>query len=313
MTSDIEHKLAFASLVCPLTGQSLQCAGDSLVTVDAAQRYSIVRGIPRFVADDRYARSFSFEWNLHDRTQLDRFRGDDSSERILRAKTGLMPSDVRGKLVLDAGVGAGRFADVLARWGALVVGVDLSHAVEAAQHNLGDRPEVLICQADIGRLPFRPATFDVVISIGVLHHTPDTRRYFGCLPRLVKPGGTLAIWVYPDDGYYSVRREWIPYTSRIPKEWYYSFCKVFVPWALKRRESRLVRFLRSVFPFSDQGLGVENDILDTFDGYSPRYHGTHSPDEVMSWFRGAGLENVRALDWPTAVRGRKPTRAEVCA
>ena len=61
-----------------------------------------------------------------------------------------------------------------------------------------------------------------------------------------------------------------------------------------------------LFPFSDQGLGVENDVLDTFDGYSPRYHGTHSADEVTGWFRAAGLVDVREEGWPTAVRGRRP-------
>ena len=53
-------------------------------------------------------------------------------------KTGFTPDDLRGKLVLDAGVGAGRYADVISRWGTDVVGVDLSFAVEAAARNVGE-------------------------------------------------------------------------------------------------------------------------------------------------------------------------------
>lgn len=301
----IEDRAAFSTLACPHTGQPLQRIGDALVTPDRAHSYPIVREIPRFVTSDRYVNSFSFEWNVHNHTQLDTFRGDQSSERILEEKTGLTPADVRGKLVLDAGIGAGRFADVLARWGATVVGVDLSYAVEAANVTFGEQPQVLVCQADIGNLPFRPGTFDFIVSIGVLHHTPDTRRYFDCLPRLLKPGGEIAIWVYPNEGEYATRAKWIPFTSRIPKHWYYSFCKVFVPWALRRRHSRFAHLLRHLFPFSDQGLGVENDILDTFDGCSPRYHGIHSPGEVTGWFRAAALTDIRDYPWHTAVRGRR--------
>ncbi len=59
-----------------------------------------------------------------------------------------------------------------------------------------------------------------------------------------------------------------------------------------------------------QGLGVENDILDTLDGYSPRYHGIHSPEEVMGWFKDAGLEDVRAPSgWTTSMRGTLRTTA----
>lgn len=301
----VEQKRSFEALACPKTGMPLHREDDALVTPDGTFSYPIVREVPRFVESDHYVRSFSFEWNVHNQTQLDIFREDDASEDTFTRKTGLTPDDVRGKLVLDAGVGAGRFTDVLSRWGANVVGVDLSYAVEAASRTFASRSNVLICQADIGRLPFRPSTFDFIVSIGVLHHTPDTRTYFNHLPRLLKRGGEIAIWVYPDEGDYVTRKRWIPFTSRIPQRWFYSFCKVFVPWALKRDQTWLVRFFDYLFPFSNQRLGVENDILDTFDGYSPRFHGIHSPEQVKEWFRDEGLTDIRVLEWHTAVRGRR--------
>ena len=126
-------------LACPETGQALRVEGDGLVTADGGRRYPIVRDIPRFVASDLYVDSFSFEWNVHKHTQLDCYRQDTSSTDVFQQKTGLTPEQVRGKLVLDAGVGAGRFTDTLTRWGAKVVGIDLSYAVEAAHENFGDR------------------------------------------------------------------------------------------------------------------------------------------------------------------------------
>jgi SAM-dependent methyltransferase len=269
-----------------------------------------VRGIPRFVGNDHYVGSFSFEWLTHCTTQLDSRTGKTESELTLRQKTGLSPEAVRDKLVLDAGVGAGRFSEVLLRWGARVAAVDLSFAVEAARENLKDHAELVLAQADIGRLPFAPGTFDFIVSIGVLHHTSDTKAHFAGLVPLLKPGGTICVWVYPNEGDYAKRAAWIPFTRRIPSRWFHSWCKCFVPLARRARAHPLVAFLQGVFPVSDQGLGLENDVLDTFDAYSPWFHGVHTPEEVMQWSREAGLVNVRSLSRDTSVRGERPPSPE---
>lgn len=294
-------------LLCdPQSGAGLALEGDRFKSPD--HEFPIVNGIPRFVDSDHYVKSFSFEWNTHNNTQLDCFRGDNSSESQFVQKTGFSPEELKGKLVLDAGVGAGRFTDVVSRWGANVVGVDLSYAVEAAQRNFQDRPNVWIAQANIGALPFKPESFDAVFSIGVLHHTPDTKAYFLKLVPLLKPGGAIAIWVYPKQGDYLVRDKWIRFVNKIPPRMYYAWCRWFVPWALRHVGSnRWAAAMRRVFPLSTQNLGLENDILDTFDGFSPQFHGIHSPEEVEEWFREAGLVDIsRPSDWVTCVKGVKP-------
>ena len=289
----------------PKSGELLRYEAQAVVS--NSSRFPIVRGVPRFVTSDLYVKSFSFEWTTHSETQLDCFTGSRSSEEQFIKKTGFSARDLQGKLVLDAGVGAGRYADVVSRWGGDVVGVDLSFAVESAHQNFADRPNVWIAQADIGALPFAPLSFDYIFSIGVLHHTPDTRAYFLKLVRFLKPGGTIAIWVYPQEGDYAIRQRWIKFVNKLPPRMFYAWCRWFVPWAQGRLSNPWVDLVRRMFPFSAQGLGVENDILDTFDGYSPRYHGIHSPDEVEGWFQEAGLQDIqRPSDWNTCVRGRRP-------
>ncbi|MBF0529574.1 MAG: class I SAM-dependent methyltransferase [Deltaproteobacteria bacterium] len=295
---------------CPDSGLPLRLQDGALIS-PAGVRWPIVAGIPRFVVSDLYTDTFSFEWNIHFGTQLDSLTGGIFSEHTFIEKPGLDPDQVRGKLVLDAGVGAGRYADILFGWGANVIGVDLSYAVEAAFLNLHDRPNVIIAQADIGRLPFAPETFDLIVSIGTLHHTPDARSYFNRLLPLLKPGGEICIWVYPDRYDYAKRAAWIPFTNRIPIKWFYRWCRVFVPWADKHFNQPLVRIVSWIFPFSHQGQGVENDILDTFDGYSPKYLEIHNPQEVATWFRDAGLVNIRTFPWDTAVRGQRLTGSQV--
>jgi SAM-dependent methyltransferase len=295
----------YAFLRCPDCKGELSPAEGALQCA-CGRRWPVVRSVPRFVPSDAYVASFSFEWNTHKTTQLDSQRGDSMTEDTLRQKTSLTPEAVRGKLVLDAGMGTGRFTQVLGKWGARVIGADLSLAVEAARENLGERDDLLVTQGDIARLPFAPGTFDYIVSIGVLHHTPDTRAHFAALVPLLKPGGTICIWVYPDAGVYRTRARWIPWTSRIPARMFYEWCRWFVPKMRRNPHAPLARMIARMFPYSEQGYGLENDILDTFDGFSPRYHGVHSPEEVMGWFREAGLVDVQSLPFITSVRGRRP-------
>ncbi len=289
----------------PKTGEPLRSEPGRYVSLSGV--YPIVNGVPRFVENDRYVASFSFEWTIHATTQLDNVRQNTVMENQFRKKTGFAPEELKGKLILDAGVGAGPYAEIASRWGADVVGVDLSYAVESAHGNLADRPNVWIAQADIGALPFAPGTFDAIFSIGVLHHTPDTRAFFLKLVPLLKPGGTIAIWVYSLERDYVNRARWIPFTNKIPPRMFYAWCRWFVPWALAHYESQWVRAIHRIFPFSRQPYGIENDILDTFDGFSPRYHGIHGAEEVEGWFREAGLVDIHApSEFTTCMRGRRP-------
>ncbi len=89
------------------------------------------KGIPRFVTDDSYVKSFSLEWKIHNKTQLDTDTSNVSEADFFR-KTGLRLEDVKGKTVLDIGCGMGRFMDVVEKWGAEVIGIDLSYAVDSA-------------------------------------------------------------------------------------------------------------------------------------------------------------------------------------
>ena len=98
--------------------------------------------------------------------------------------------------MLDAGCGNGRYAKLANDWGARVVCVDISSAVEIAQANVGTRPDVAVVQADLFKLPFQAGLFDIVYSIGVLHHTPDAKGAFQAIQPLVKPGGFFSIFMH---------------------------------------------------------------------------------------------------------------------
>ena len=295
---------------------SLEVETGTLACASCGASYPIVRGIPRFVDSDQYVGSFSYEWNRWNKVQLDIANGRRESEETFTEKTGFTPEQLRGKLVLDVGCGAGRFLDVASRWGARVVGVDLSYAVEAAHRNVGNRPNVAIIQADVFRLPFHPATFDAIFSIGVLHHTRDTREAFLELPPLVKEGGELAVWLYyyTDRLYNAATDFWRALLRPLPTKAVYVWSWLLVTlfsrlWATPVMSRRPWGHLRRVLPVNTHP-DWQWRILDTFDWYSPRYQDKDcSPARVISWCREGGIRDVQLLEYPTAIRGRRDSGA----
>lgn len=109
-----------------------------------------------------------------------------------------IPLDAR---VLDAGCGTAQIANFLALAGPRrrVVGVDLCAASLAAGEAFRARAgsqNLSLVRGDLFALPVAPATFDVVISRGVVHHTPDPDRATASIASRVRPGGFLVLGFY---------------------------------------------------------------------------------------------------------------------
>jgi SAM-dependent methyltransferase len=176
---------------------TLRCLG-------CGRSYPILRGVPRFVTDDRVlrgkgvetARAFGWQWQtFSDPQDLATYEA-----QFLDWIHPIAPSFFESKVVLDAGCGMGRFSMVSSRFGArAVLAVDVSDAVEAAYSNAGPFPNVHVVQADLHRLPFRrgpDAQVDFAFSIGVLHHLDDPQAGFNALLEHLRRDGTIFAWVY---------------------------------------------------------------------------------------------------------------------
>lgn len=267
--------------------------------------YPITHFIPRFVSSEEYAENFGFEWAKHRLTQLDD-QYSNQSYMAFQKKTGFGPEDIKDKWVLDVGCGMGRFMDVVEKMGGTVVGIDLSRAVDVARENLGDRSSTHFVQADVFKLPFKISTFDVIYSIGVLHHTPDCALAFQQVPPLLQSQGQIAVWVYtqgnlPD----KFSDQWRKVTARLPNRFLYLLCYVAVFFYYLYKIPLLGYIMRRILPVSEHP-DWRWRILDTFDWYSPKYQSKHTYPEVFGWFQNAGLINIDLLDTPVSVRGQKP-------
>ena len=287
---------------------------DGLVCSGCGNQYPALNGVVRFVDAQAYAGSFGFQWKIHARTQMD----DANSHRTeiaFRQRTGFRPEDLAGKLVLDVGCGMGRFAEVATRWGAHVVGIDLSLASEVAAQNLADR-NAAIFQADVFHLPFAEGSFDFIYSIGVLHHTPSCEQAVKVLPKLLKPGGRLAVWLYSSyNPWYRMSDVYRKVTRRMPQKFLYKLCYSVIPLYGMHQVLRKIPLVGTpassviawLVPMSFN-KDPEWRVLDTFDWYSPWYQSKHSYEEVFRWFESCGLEDLRVAEEPISVHGRRPLR-----
>jgi len=286
-------------------------------------RVPVVRGIPRFVASEDYAAAFGWQWKRFRRSQLDSYSGTTiSRDRLSRCLGGSLEG-VRGKAVLEAGCGAGRFTEILLDAGARVVAADLSSAVEANYANRGSARGYFICQADVRELPVAPRSFDVVVCLGVVQHTPDPEQTISALASYVKPGGLLAIDHYARNYPATWSRRAIrALLLRLPPERAHHIAlgvtRALVPihralWHRRRGFGRLRRYLARVSPVVDYydaypelrpDLLVEWALLDTHDTLTDRYKHVRDPEEIRATLAALGLSNVEVSAAGNGVEAR---------
>ena len=319
-------------LRCPVSGSPLslearEVAGDRvrsgvLRTLDGQFDYPIRDFIPRFVPNSNYADSFGMQWNRFRRTQLDSHSGHSISADRFWTATGWRAEDLAGQWVLDVGCGSGRFAEVALRAGAHVVALDYSSAVDAAFANLGDYSNFHVIQGDVYALPFAPASFAFLYSLGVLQHTPDVARAVASLPPMLAPGGRICVDFYERSAKSRLLpKYWLrPFTTKLPKPALFETVERLVPLMLPVSQA-LGRIpviggqLKRIVPVANYSgeLPLDEDqvrewaVLDTFDWLSPAFDNPQTPSTVRGWLDAAHLENVEVLKAGHLVgRARKP-------
>jgi SAM-dependent methyltransferase len=242
--------------------------------------------------------AYALQWN--------RFRilRPEEDRATFRNRSGLGEAELAGAVVLDAGCGMGRYLRVAAKAGArLVVGLDLSEAVAAARDLTADLPGVALVRGDLLRPPLDAGRFDHIYALGVLDHTPDPRAAFLALARLLKPGGRIAVWVYPRErpALERIMNAQRAISTRLPLPLLAALSRMMAPvGGLKRRlmasPNRLVARAGVALNVLTIGVSMHPDpevrVCDTLDWYAPRYLSRHDRDEVLGWFAEAGLVDV---------------------
>ena len=106
--------------------------------------------------------------------------------------------DFTDKRVLECGCGGGQHTSFVARVASSVLAVDLN-SLEVARARNANARNVDYLEADISEMSLKE-TFDIVFSIGVVHHTDDPEKTVENIIAHLKPGGRLILWVYSKEG-----------------------------------------------------------------------------------------------------------------
>lgn len=280
-----ERRAAFADvLASPCCGSELEQRETSLVCTSCGHAFPIEDGIPQlFWPHEGIDASTDVTETVkafYEETPFPNYEDHDSLRSLIeKSRRGLYARQLDQAIsynstVLEVGCGTGQLSNFLGISCRRVLATDLCmnslRLGEEFRHR-HDLSQVLFTQMNLFRPCLKPASFDVVLCNGVLHHTAAPFEGFRGLVSLVRPGGYFVVGLYNRYGRLMTdlrrglfrltggRGEWIdPYLRSVPKS------------EQKRRAW-----------FQDQ--------------YRHPHESKHTMGEVLDWFDQCGLEFVRGV------------------
>lgn len=251
------------------------------------------------------AESFAYEWK-----HIYRENNFEKQNFLHFLSPFIKENDLRGKSTLDIGCGSGRFTKWAALSGVKVAfGSDLGESVEVAYQMTHTLPNVCIVQSDIYAMPFK-GIFDLAYSIGVLHHLPQPQTGFLALPKVLRPGGRMLIWVYNRRNNVRAIYFYEPLRAilrHFPKPLLFKICylpgfivhiinlfgKGLSALGLKALAQKLPFAYYANFPFNMK-------LNDAFDVLATPKSNYYKVEEIGQWFYSAKLKDIDAYEHPEA-------------
>ncbi len=210
--------------------------------------------------------------------------------------------------MLDIGCGTGRWTKYLSSKAGFIEAVDPSNAIFAADKLLREVENVRLTKASVDTIPFPDETFDFAMSIGVLHHIPDTQQAMNDCVKKVKKGGYFYVYLY-----YNLDKRGLLFkmlftltdalraiVSKFPGRVKKIICDIlaviiYMPLILCVRFLNIIglhKFAKQMplSTYSDQSFFIiRNDALDRF---GTRLEQRFSEKEIKEMMHNSGLINV---------------------
>jgi len=275
------------------------------------------REIPSFIMEDnnldvKTVESFGEEWS--------KFKSFSENEITEIGETYFDIVDThmvnKQTVMADFGCGTGRFIKYFEQKAGRIVGIDPSKAIFVADTLIGKNDKVELCQASISNIPYPDEYFDFGMSVGVLHHIPDTQKAMSDCVKKIKPGGYFFTYIY-----YNLDNRGVFFkciwrlsnllrivVSKLPSKLKHLICDLlaiilYMPFVLLSRFLRLVgvsKNIRTSIPLSfyeDKTFFIiRNDALDRF---GTPLEQRFTKKEIEQMMKNAGLSNIRFSSQPS--------------
>ena len=250
-------------------------------------------------------KNFSFAWSRFAKNEVNRGWHKDSYSYLVN-----IPEEIfkgADKIGLDVGCGSGADMRYVSRYGARIVGIDISDSIRFAGENIAGEQRLHLVQANVYDLPFKDEIFDFAYSFGVLHHLPDPEAGFKQLCAKVKTAGYVIIYVYEDFSDRSIFERVLlkianlprVITPKLPPPVLYLLCILMspvvflfcsLPYQIFRRIKWTKGFAEKI-PFKHT-MRLDCLVSDLYDRFSPPIEYRYNREEVRKWFERAGLGEI---------------------
>jgi len=142
---------------------------------------------------------FGHEWATFDYAETDTAEALDAQFVAYCAPIDLTAFNPLTSIAADFGAGSGRWSSRLAPFFSLVYALEPSDGASAVlKKKFTNDPKITVLQETVGVNSIPAQSLDLAMSLGVLHHIPDTELAIKDVSRRIKPGGYLLCYLYYD-------------------------------------------------------------------------------------------------------------------
>jgi len=257
--------------------------------------------------DQKTVDGFGDEWERFDQSELTQDEHQDLFDRYFSIfPWSILPENATG---FDMGCGSGRWAKLLSPKVGILHCIDPSSALEVAKRNLSSESNCIFHNKGVSDIILTPASQDFGVSLGVLHHIPDTLKGIKACSSMLKPGAPFLLYLY-----YALdnRPAWFrliwktsngfrKIISALPHKLRYLVCQLIaglIYWPMAKLSSLFEKIGASNsfidgFPLSAyRNLSFYTMRTDALDRFGTRLEQRFTRNQIKIMMEDAGLERV---------------------
>jgi SAM-dependent methyltransferase len=255
--------------------------------------------------DQKVIDSFGDEWTTFDYAQTDTNEALDAQFLAYSAAIDLIQFDAKSAVAADFGAGSGRWASRILPYFSLVYALEPSDgACKVLHKKFAGEPRVRILQETVGLNSIPASSLDLAMSLGVLHHIPDTGLAIKDVASKIKSGGVFLCYLY-----YKLENKPLSYRGLF---WASNSLRLLIsrmPFAVRRLAAQIIAVVvylplaRMAKLLGAKGKDVSNFPLhhyanmpfvmlqnDALDRFGTRLEQRFSKVEIIEMVGGAGFD-----------------------